>query len=872
MKIKLRSMLIFIFLLLISGVINQSKAESPILAKPADNSYCFGITDTLFWHPDANRFDYRILISLQSDMSNPVVSAVAQDTFYVTSLFIGTQYWWKVIVSYGGEIPPQLDSSVVRTFTTKYEAPTLSAPVNNATCQSRKDTLQWTYNSGFQFRLQISTVSSFATTVIDMSNISSNSQGVTLPNFATTYYWRVAAVNQGCTSDWSAVRSFTTSQAPPTLISPANKSNGNQISIPFKWSATGSPISYEIQVAADTNFMGIVQDDIVTTPADTIYFGTFNRDYYWRVKTSYSGCETEWSNFFTFKTLYTAPLPILPKRDSSCVPQTTRVEWIAASGASSYRLHVAEDIDFTKIIINQGNITNLADTITVPKSMQAYYWRVRGEDGNNTGIWSDTFRFFTAVGIPERTFPLDNDSGGIAVNFKWKTILDGINYRIQISESPDFKITLLDKKLSPDSILYTFSGYNKTFYWRVMAIDVLCQGPWSATWKYKTVLLPPNLISPADKSKKQNMNPKFQWSAPQGAEKYDFQLAADIAFDPPLVGKSGLPGTSFVVLTDLQPYTTYFWRVYCSNSQGKSSWSKIFSFTTGGLGPDEPVLIFPHNNTEGWNTDVQVKWTASARASLYHLQVSEMDDFQKCLVDLDNIVETSYPLTTLENAKFYYWRVSALNDNGTSNWSDTWSFRTIASAPTETAQLQQPPDGSKDVPTVINFSWTPIPRAEIYEIQIASNEQFDTSNIILADSNLSSNSKYVTTLPYNTELFWRVRGGNEAGKGPWSLTWQFKTLVSSVSDESLASLYKIYIYPNPANETAAVSFILPSEQDVTIRIFNLMGVELAKTDISMANLGQNVLNMDLRNINSGSYIIKISIGTFIQVQNLIIEK
>jgi len=49
-------------------------------------------------------------------------------------------------------------------------------------------------------------------------------------------------------------------------------------------------------------------------------------------------------------------------------------------------------------------------------------------------------------------------------------------------------------------------------------------------------------------------------------------------------------------------------------------------------------------------------------------------------------------------------------------------------------------------------------------------------------------------------------------------------------------------------------------------------VELTKTEETSVNYGQNIMNLDLRNLSSGSYIIKITIGTFNQSQCLIIEK
>ncbi len=877
MKIKIRNLLIILHLILFAGAFSPIvHAAAPILAKPANNSTCFSPNDTLIWHSVPNAAYFTVILSNSADLSNPIIIQGTQtDTSYLptVTLMDGTQYYWRVRVLFsGGGIPPPLDSSAIWSFTTKYPAPYLSGPDDNATCQLKKTNLRWFNNPGFQFNLQVSTVSNFSSTVINMVNISSNTQDVTLPNYNTRYYWRVASVNASCTSDWSSVRSFTTAQAPPNPVSPANNSVGNSILIPLKWSATGNPLSYQVQVAPDSVFLSPVIDDFVNTTSDTINLGSFNRDYYWRVKASYTGCETDWSTVYTFKTLYTAPFLMTPRRDSLCVPLLARFEWGSVNDAASYRIQIAEDNNFNKLIFNKNKILTTSDTFSLPKGMQMYYWRVRAEDGNNSGIWSDTFRLTTAPNAPTRTFPLDKDSGGVSVIFKWSSLGTDMSYRIQISNFPDFKVNLVDQRTDLLSYPMNFANFNKTFYWRVTANYLMCQGLWSSTWEYKTMLLQPTLQAPADQSTKQSTNPKFQWSAPAGAEKYVFQLSKTINFVNVLIGRTGLPTNSFSSDKDLETSTTYFWRVYCTNFEGQSAWSKVFSFTTGGLGPDIPTLALPANNSEGLDTKIKLTWNSATRASFYHLQVSEFEDFQPSIVNLDNLTETTYTVPNLENSKSYFWRVAAINDTGKSSWSDTWTFKTLAMAPSDMSILLTPPNDTKDAPVTLNFTWSKVPRADAYEFQIANDNQFDLPTIIFSDTNLSANSKYLTDLPFNTEMFWRVRGKNEAGKGPWSDPWKFKSLINSVTDNLLAQVYQINITPNPANDLAKISFNLPKDEIVSAKIYSIIGNELVNYVPKSLIIGANSLDVDVKALYSGIYLIKVSIGNFSQTQQLIINK
>lgn len=90
-------------------------------------------------------------------------------------------------------------------------APTLFSPADGATGVSPSPTLVWNRSTGAtSYRVQVSTSSTFSTTVFDRSGIADTSQQISGLANNTLYYWRVNATNAAGTSDWSNVRSFTT--------------------------------------------------------------------------------------------------------------------------------------------------------------------------------------------------------------------------------------------------------------------------------------------------------------------------------------------------------------------------------------------------------------------------------------------------------------------------------------------------------------------------------------------------------------------------------------------------------------------------------------------------------------------------------------
>jgi hypothetical protein len=75
-----------------------------------------------------------------------------------------------------------------------------------------------TVDNAVGYRLQVSTESTFATTVVDDSTLAVGADSLILPlTDGTVYYWRVNARNSAGTGAWSTLRTFTTA----TLISSA---------------------------------------------------------------------------------------------------------------------------------------------------------------------------------------------------------------------------------------------------------------------------------------------------------------------------------------------------------------------------------------------------------------------------------------------------------------------------------------------------------------------------------------------------------------------------------------------------------------------------------------------------------------------------
>jgi hypothetical protein len=89
--------------------------------------------------------------------------------------------------------------------------------------------------------------------------------------------------------------------------------------------------------------------------------------------------------------------------------------------------------------------------------------------------------------------------------------------------------------------------------------------------------------------------------------------------------------------------------------------------------------------------------------------------------------------------------------------------------------LITPVNGSSNVILDPVFEWSHSTRSLDYQIQISEDDQF---NSVILDSVVHGISFQSPVLPGLTDLFWRVRGINSGGEGPWSMTWSFNTTLA----------------------------------------------------------------------------------------------
>jgi hypothetical protein len=79
-------------------------------------------------------------------------------------------------------------------------------------------------------------------------------------------------------------------------------------------------------------------------------------------------------------------------------------------------------------------------------------------------------------------------------------------------------------------------------------------------------------------------------------------------------------------------------------------------------------------------------------------------------------------------------------------------------------------------------------------------------------------------------------------------------------------------YPNPFNPSTNIEFALPKSAFVTLKVYNLLGEEVATLVAEQREAGIHRFNWDARGLASGVYLYRLEAGKFVAVKKLILMR
>ncbi len=132
----------------------------------------------------------------------------------------------------------------------------------------------------------------------------------------------------------------------------------------------------------------------------------------------------------------------------------------------------------------------------------------------------------------------------------------------------------------------------------------------------------PTLLTPANFSSNQPLQPNFTWSAPSQAGSYTLEVASDSQFNNLVYTAAGLTATSHTPPTPLDPLTVYYWRVRAENVCGVGAYSSTFLFITQASGGACPVGTVPNTLFSDDFESGALGWTSGGTGNTWALSTA----------------------------------------------------------------------------------------------------------------------------------------------------------------------------------------------------------------------------------------------------------
>lgn len=137
--------------------------------------------------------------------------------------------------------------------------------------------------------------------------------------------------------------------------------------------------------------------------------------------------------------------------------------------------------------------------------------------------------------------------------------------------------------------------------------------------------------------------------------------------------------------------------------------------------PQAPILTFPAPFASDIPVQTELRWSATASAALYRIQVSRGPDFSDLVLE-DSTSSLSLDVA-LQGSTEYFWRVRAWNVVGNGPWSEIRAFRTVVTVPSA-PQLSYPAQYAENVPLPVTLRWERVAGATSYRLEISRSPDF----------------------------------------------------------------------------------------------------------------------------------------------------
>ena len=563
--------------------VSTSSLSKPILAEPSDTSFT---SVTINWNAVEGATSYRVYVatdplvitSVLPDYNGRIVDGSA--SLIITGINANTTYYYRVQALNEQSASEVSEVGTIRTTN-------LLIPTARPATSVRIDGFQANWDS-------LANAASYVLDVSRNENFTSYITGYQAKEVVdtlevidgllrnTTYYYRVRSKGFGAVSANSNVTQATTSSfASPRALEAIEL---QPTSFRAVWKPVTGADSYRLEVATDANFENNLAAYNNISVADTMQQVTdliVNRRYFYRVRALKGGIFSGYSNIIDLTTTNLS-IPQNVVVTNQLLEQFT-IKWDRVTGATRYRVDVGFDplvenkigIDYDNRIVNGSPNPSL--DVTGLEANRTYYFKIRAENAVSTGGSATGSGKTAPIDPPVALSPDPAKTTITSFEARWQAAANAESYLVDVALDAGFSDLVVgyngqEVQNTATSLVVTGLEPGRTYYYRVRSKRFGVTSDYSSTISATTTALTAPVAQAASNQKVYHF--MANWQEVAGADKYLLHVATDLAFTNVLSVYDGKPvlGSAHEV-TDLDPHTTYYYRLQSKQSTAVSEFS-----------------------------------------------------------------------------------------------------------------------------------------------------------------------------------------------------------------------------------------------------------------------------------------------------------
>ena len=153
--------------------------------------------------------------------------------------------------------------------------------------------------------------------------------------------------------------------------------------------------------------------------------------------------------------------------------------------------------------------------------------------------------------------------------------------------------------------------------------------------------------------------------------------------------------------------------------------------------------------------------------------------------------------------------------------------------------------------------------------------QYQITNSVISNGGaITSNANYIFNNTIGESFIDKISNTTHQQNAGFWYVYQQSTITSIENEETmLPVVFKLeQNYPNPFNPSTTIQFSIPQQTNVTLKVYDVLGNEVASLVNEEKARGVYNVNFNASQLASGVYFYRIQAGNFVETKKMILMK